>query len=909
MLGSIAPGKRPPLFSLLNRRATAWSILGLLLMLTVVAWRMALGFVEHEARGRFDHAVELAKESLLDRMTAYQEILRAGAGLFGSSDDVTRLEWKSFHEALKIDRIYPGIQGLGYAVMVRPETKADFENSVRSEGFPDFSIRPEGQRSRYSAILYLEPFNWRNQRAFGFDMLSEPVRAEAMDRARDTGDLAMSGRVTLVQETDQDVQPGVLLYMPIYRPGLPHQTVDERRAALQAYVYSPFRIGDLFEGIVGGALQSFHIDLHDGTTISPDTLMHRIVPDASGAPHDARYRIDVPMEIAGRTWTIRFASSRALEKTFASRTPDLIAMGGSFVSLLLFAILLIISRNSQRLEQDKVRFEKMIEGAPTPMLIADSEGWIRQVNAACERLIGFERKELVGRKLELLLAADDRLANEVWRHRVFSGRDAGETTVQREIGCQRRGEGIFQAQLTLARVDFGTTPWLIASLLDLSKLRQLEFQAKWCEALVHSSGDAIISKDVHGVVTSWNSKAAELLGYGAEEIIGQPITCIIPKEKFEEEWLLMAAIQRGDQLETFDTLRRCKDGHLIEVSVTVSPIRDKQGAVIGGSTIMRDIRERLRQERELRERELRYRSVLETAIDGFWLLDASARLIAVNPAYCRMSGYTEAELLNMHVRDLEAAENEEENREHLRRIAEQGSDRFESMHRGKDGSLWPVEISVTAMASIGQMFVFIRDLTELKALETEREAAQVRIRELAYHDPLTGLPNRRLLLDRLSQVLAASRREQKHGALLFIDMDRFKELNDTLGHDMGDLLLIEIARRLTASVRVEDTVARLGGDEFVVMLPRLSSDPAEGKRQGEVAGQKILDALNQPFQLKTHVYRSTPSIGAVLFRDEQEVESVLRRADQAMYVVKNNGRNGLHFAEQFEEKPDDKEIG
>lgn len=885
------------LFALLNRRATAWVIFALLLALTVLAWRLAVGFVEQEARARFNHAVELAKESLLDRMTAYQAILRAGAGLMTSSDEVTRAEWRQFHDALKIESIYPGIQGLGYTAVLSPDQKDAFEAAVRREGFQEFEIKPAGKRARYSAILYLEPFDWRNQRAFGYDMLSEPVRAEAMDRARDTGDLAMSGHVTLVQETERDVQPGVLLYMPVYRPDRPHATVDERRAALLGYVYSPFRIGDLITGIVGGALQSFRIELYDGTVPGPQALMYRMLPDALTATRKARFRADVPLEIAGRPWTVRFESSQTLEGTFERSYPGLIAIGGVVVSLLLFTILSIIFRNSQRLEQEKVRFERMIDGAPTPMILADSEGWIRQINAACERLTGYPRAELIGRKLESLLAPAERLTNEIWRHRLLTGQNGSDPTAPREISCLRRGESAFQAQLTLARVEFGTVQLLIASLVDLSQLRQLEFRSKWCEALVNSSGDAIISKDSHGVVTSWNPKATELLGYAADEIIGQPITRLVPDEKLDEEWQVMAAIHRGEEVGSFDTLRRCRDGNLIDVSITVSPIRDKQGEVIGGSTIMRDIRARLRQEQDLREREMRYRSVLETAIDGFWLLDADGHLLAVNPAYCRMSGYDEAELLTLHVRDLEAAETPEVNREHLHRIAELGSDRFETMHRRKDGSAWPVEISVTFMASIGQMFVFIRDLSELKALEAEREAAYLQIREFAYHDPLTGLPNRRLLLDRLIQVVAASRRDPHHGALLFIDMDRFKELNDTLGHDMGDLLLIEIARKLVACVRAEDTVARLGGDEFVVMLPRLSTDAHESRHQAEIAGQKILEALNEPFQLQEHVYRSTPSIGAVLFSDEQDVDALLRAADRAMYAVKKNGRNGLQFAE------------
>ncbi len=162
--------------------------------------------------------------------------------------------------------------------------------------------------------------------------------------------------------------------------------------------------------------------------------------------------------------------------------------------------------------------------------------------------------------------------------------------------------------------------------------------------------------------------------------------------------------------------------------------------------------------------------------------------------------------------------------------------------------------------------------------------------------PLTGLPNRRLLRDRLKSALASSHRSGRKGALLFIDMDNFKTLNDTLGHDMGDLLLQQVAQRLESCVREGDTVARLGGDEFVVMLEDLSEQALEAAAQTEVIGNKILATLNQPYQLVTHDYHSTPSIGATLFNGhEQSIDELLKQADIAMYHAKNSGRNALRF--------------
>ena len=179
---------------------------------------------------------------------------------------------------------------------------------------------------------------------------------------------------------------------------------------------------------------------------------------------------------------------------------------------------------------------------------------------------------------------------------------------------------------------------------------------------------------------------------------------------------------------------------------------------------------------------------------------------------------------------------------------------------------------------------------------SERKSAAGEIEHLAFYDPLTGLPNRRLLIDRLRQATAASTRCARHGALLFLDLDNFKTLNDTLGHDIGDMLLQQVAERLATCVREGDTVARLGGDEFVIMLKDLSENLQEAATQTEVVGEKILTTLNRPYQLANINHHSTPSIGVTLFMNHQgTIDDLMKRADLAMYQAKGAGRNTLRF--------------
>ena len=227
-----------------------------------------------------------------------------------------------------------------------------------------------------------------------------------------------------------------------------------------------------------------------------------------------------------------------------------------------------------------------------------------------------------------------------------------------------------------------------------------------------------------------------------------------------------------------------------------------------------------------------------------------------------------------------------------------------AMQRMSEGVEPLTTIPVKREDEIGQLVEnFNRLVLERRGLDedlrrevAERKMADDEIRNLAYHDALTRLPNRRLLFDRLQHAIAASSRSGRYCALLFIDLDNFKTLNDTLGHDAGDLLLQEVSRRLATCLREGDTAARLGGDEFVVLLENLSENAQEAATQAETTGEKIHGALNQTYQLANHEYNGTPSIGVTLFTDHQDtVDELLKRADLAMYHAKSAGRNALRF--------------
>ncbi len=330
---------------LLERRATAWVVLGLSLLLTLVLWRMFTAEFQQRAEGSFVYRADQQRAALVDRMNDYQQVLRGAQGLFRASDWVDRHEWRDYVQSLDLDESLPGILGTGFAFVVPATQRAEHEAAIRAEGYPQYAIRPGYARPLYTSIIYLEPFAGRNLRAFGYDMLSEPVRRKAMERARDTGEAALSGRVRLVQETEVDVQPGFLMYLPVYRNGAALGTVAGRRDALLGWVYSPFRAGDLMHEVLADPLRDVEVEVYD-VSIAPERLLYR----SEDGERIARHTIDLPMSIGGHTWIGRFRSSERFESLMESDQPLLILVGGSVVSGLLFAVLYLLGRHSRRLE-------------------------------------------------------------------------------------------------------------------------------------------------------------------------------------------------------------------------------------------------------------------------------------------------------------------------------------------------------------------------------------------------------------------------------------------------------------------------------------------------------------------------------------------------------------------------------
>jgi diguanylate cyclase (GGDEF)-like protein/PAS domain S-box-containing protein len=301
--------------------------------------------------------------------------------------------------------------------------------------------------------------------------------------------------------------------------------------------------------------------------------------------------------------------------------------------------------------------------------------------------------------------------------------------------------------------------------------------------------------------------------------------------------------------------------------------------------------------RKVTDRELRIAATAFESQEGMFITNANSEILRVNSAFIRITGYSAGEAVGQRSSLLKSGRHDEAFFVSMwERINKNGFWQDEIWNRRKNGEIYPEYLTITAVKDVnGAVSNYVCSFNDI----TKSMAAVDEIKHLAYYDTLTHLPNRRLLLDRIQQVLASCVRNNRECALLFIDLDNFKDLNDTLGHNMGDLLLQQVAQRLETCVRKGDTVARLGGDEFVVMLADLDAQAIAAAAQVENIGSKILGCLNHPYQLAEHEYHISSSIGATLFSDHSNTpEELMKQSDIAMYQAKKSGRNNLCFFDQ-----------
>jgi diguanylate cyclase (GGDEF)-like protein/PAS domain S-box-containing protein len=452
-----------------------------------------------------------------------------------------------------------------------------------------------------------------------------------------------------------------------------------------------------------------------------------------------------------------------------------------------------------------------------------------------------------------------------------------------------RGEATFDQAGVAVRMA-GTVQEVTEQKLAEEALRRSETKFR---TLYDTTGDAVMLLDEQGF---FDCNTVTLMTFGCatrEQFCSKhPADLSPPAQPCGTDSMTLAsrhiatAMERGRH--HFEWMhQRADTGETFPADVLLSALELDGRAVL--QAVVRDITGRKQAEADLRIAAIAFESQ-----EGMAVTDANNVILKVNLAFTLITGYSAEEAVGRTPAMLKSGRQDEQFYQAMwERL---GSDRFwqgEIWNKHKNGAIYPEWLSITAVTDDrGQVTHYIAAFTDI----TQQKQAEDTIHNLAFYDPLTTLPNRRLLQDRLQHRLASSARNQRHGAILFIDLDNFKELNDTKGHDVGDLLLVEVAGRLQACVRSADTVARQGGDEFVIILDDMSTETEQAAVQAETIADKIRSAINQPFMLQGYEYHGSPSIGISLFRGhENTVDELLKRADNAMYQAKRSGRNAIRF--------------
>jgi diguanylate cyclase (GGDEF)-like protein/PAS domain S-box-containing protein len=546
-------------------------------------------------------------------------------------------------------------------------------------------------------------------------------------------------------------------------------------------------------------------------------------------------------------------------------------------------------RIERHLRDSALTHAAILGGISDGVIASDEYGCVRFLNGVAERMTGWRAAEALGRRLEEILA----LLDESSGHPVepVTLRDAtGEANID-YTPCL-----LLDKQGRVANIEISATPVLdmggetvgtVAVFRSISALRRAEEKFR---NLLEAAPDAMVIVDADGHIVLVNSQTEKLFGYTRGELLGQTLEILIPERLRKQHGLHRRNYFENPHARAMgtglDLYGRRRDGSEFPIEVSLSPLDTDEGLLI--SSTVRDVTERKLAAAALADKDEKLRSFYQMANVGIVMTDLDGNFIEFNGAFEELCGYGRDELLRLDYWSLTPHRYARQELAMQRSLISTGRfGPYEKEYIRKDGNSIPISLNAVLIRgadSQAYIWSFIEDITEKKAKDEL-------INYQANFDALTGLPNRRLFRDRFAQEIKKSNRTGSQLALLFIDLDHFKNINDTLGHNKGDDLLIAAAERIAGCIRESDTLARLGGDEFTVILTNLTE-----RAPIEIIAHKILDALQRPFALGNQQGYISASIGITVYpHDTQQLEDMLKYADRAMYLAKEQGRNRLAF--------------
>lgn len=573
-------------------------------------------------------------------------------------------------------------------------------------------------------------------------------------------------------------------------------------------------------------------------------------------------------------------------------------------------------RSAEAVREREHRLQGILDAVAEGIVTADDHAIIQSFNRAAERIFGYQADEVIGQNLKILMPEPHFSAHDAYMTAFRKESVAQHSSIfgrGRELEGRRRDGTCFPLELNVTEVWLGDTRLLTGIIRDITDrkraeqvelrykenleqtveertrdLRRLSLQNK---RILDSAGDGIVGLNNDGQVIFANPAAAAMLGFKAGDLIGragEEVFRIGTGARRGRGIPVRAALRRGIFNERTELTLMTRQGAVFDAEYASSPIEDK-GERTGAVVVFRDITERKAVEDRLKIAG----TVFDTTVEGILVIDKDGAILMANAASGRITGWNPEQALRHHVKDVLFPGNEPVFDDMLGALDVRGACELEFWSFRQGGEEYAARLVASVVPddkhSSRRVVIVVNDISQ-------RKRDEERIRFQANYDMLTGLPNRTLFHDRLEQALTASKRHGAKVALMFIDLDGFKAINDTLGHDAGDLLLKDVAGRLRKCVRESDTVARLGGDEFTIIMTRV--DGRDGIAQ---VARRILASLAVPFQLlgndgKAATGQVSASIGISISPDHAtQLEDLLRNADAAMYQAKNCGKANFVF--------------
>jgi diguanylate cyclase (GGDEF)-like protein len=802
--------------------------------------------VENEAQLRFERQASDAKHVIEARIKSYFDVLYGLRALFSKWDSISRAEFHQYVAALDLAHRYPGFQGLNYAEYVTHRNKAKFEARVRADrsldpkGYPNFVIKPAGDRSEYYVLNYLEPMA-ANQYAFGLDIAANSTIAnpgavaEALASARDSGNLSSSGQLLNIGQSRALAMLAIRL--PVYRPDASLETPEERRAAYLGSVGAGFRVRELVQGALDeSALRHMQFRLYEAGpaknylasahTAREDHLLFDskdLSPPSSGASESkgvASFGATLPMTVAGRIWDVQFSAPREAFVRGADVTlPWLALVGGMLMSLLLVGMFYsLASSRGRALEMAKIITKDLRESEAT---LAEAQRMARLGNWSLDPIAGtMAWSEELRRIFGIGMGVPTPLFDDFLRWVHDKDRLAFGDALRQVTSSEKEHE----LEHRICARD-GTTRWVHTIMRPAHR--------EYSSGTIQGTMRDITDKKLASLRLQVDHGVTQLaaLSKDTEEIMPKVIETVC--STFGWECGIWWRFDKEAQLLRSAMSWRADAPQVVEFLDLTSKMSVPAGIELPGRA---------------------------------WL--QSEPLFV--PDVARDQGFSRGEIarragLRGAVAIPVAAD------ERFGGVIEL----FSSESIARDEML--AQLLNTIAAQIGHFFM--------------RKHAEETLRFVATHDALTDLGNRAIFTEQLGRALSRVSRYGRGLAVLFVDIDRFKVVNDTLGHTAGDRMLQECARRLRDCLRGSDTVARLGGDEFVVMAEDFS-----GPRDAIAVAQKILASLGRPLVLEGQELIPSASIGIAIAPDDgADVEMLLKNADIAMYRAKDQGRNNYQF--------------